>query len=127
MRELTHIPPPAGLRTPPLSYAVRTGDLLYISGIGPLEADNSVPVGFATQMQLVLATLDKVLAQAGADRSRLVKVNVLLTREEDVKEMNRLYAAWYGPGPYPARTTAVVKALPLPEFLLEIEAVAALG
>lgn len=127
MRELTHIPPPAGVRAPPLSYAVRTGELLYISGIGPLDAENRVPEGFATQMQLVLKTLDAVLAQAGADRSRLVKVNVLLTREQDVREMNRLYAAWYGPGPYPARTTAVVKALPLPEFLLEIKGVAALG
>jgi enamine deaminase RidA (YjgF/YER057c/UK114 family) len=40
--------------------------------------------------------------------------------------MNRLYAEAFPPGHLPARTTCVVAALPVPEFLLEIECVAAL-
>ena len=45
--------------------------------------------------------------------------------DEDFKEMNRIYAAHFQAGRYPARTTAVT-ALPNPDFLLEIECVAAL-
>jgi enamine deaminase RidA (YjgF/YER057c/UK114 family) len=56
---------------------------------------------------------------------RVVKVNVYLTRREDFKEMNRIYAAHFQAGKYPARTTAITL-LPNPDFLLEIECVAAL-
>lgn len=123
-----HFPPAEPARMPPLSMAVRSGGLLFVSGIGPHDEHWQIAKDdFPAQMRAVLATLDRVLAEAGTDRSRLVKVNVLLTRAADVAEMNRLYAAWLGAPPYPARTTAVVSALPVPEFLLEIEAVAEAG
>jgi len=48
---------------------------------------------------------------------------VLLTRASDVAAMNALYASAFGPPPYPARTTCVVKALPNPAMLIEIECV----
>ena len=57
----------------------------------------------------------------------LVKVNMLLTRQADVAEMNRRYAEAFGPAPYPARTTCVVASLPDPRMLLEIECVAAVS
>ncbi|MDB5371043.1 MAG: putative translation initiation inhibitor, endoribonuclease [Roseomonas sp.] len=125
---LTHFPPHEPDRMPPLSLAVRVGDLLFVSGMGPFDAEWRIARDdFPAQMRAVLDWLDRVLAEAGTDRSRIVKTNVLLTREQDIPEMNRLYAAWFGGGPYPARTTAVVRALPVPDFLLEIECVAAVG
>jgi enamine deaminase RidA (YjgF/YER057c/UK114 family) len=125
---LTHYPPNEPDRMPPLSLAVRAGDLLFVSGAGPFDENWQIAKGdFPAQMRAVLADLDRTLARAGTDRSRIVKVNVLLTREEDIPVMNRLYAEWFGGAPYPARTTAVVKALPVPDFLLEIECVAAVG
>jgi enamine deaminase RidA (YjgF/YER057c/UK114 family) len=125
---LTHFPPDEPGRMPPLSLAVRAGDLLFVSGAGPFDQDWQIAKGdFSAQMRAVLAELDRTLARAGTDRSRLVKVNVLLVREDDIAEMNRLYAEWLGGPPFPARTTAVVKALPVPDFLLEIECVAAIG
>ncbi|MBC9208801.1 RidA family protein [Roseomonas aerophila] len=125
---ITHFPPPQPEKMPPLSLAVRVGDLLFVSGMGPFDEEWRIARDdFPAQMRTVLACLDKVLAEAGTDRSRIVKTNVLLTREQDIAEMNRLYAAWLGAPPYPARTTAVVKALPVPDFLLEIECVAAVG
>jgi enamine deaminase RidA (YjgF/YER057c/UK114 family) len=111
-----------------LSLAVRAGDLLFVSGAGPFDENWQIAKGdFPAQMRAVLADLDRTLARAGTDRSRIVKVNVLLTREEDIPAMNRIYAEWFGAPPYPARTTAVVKALPVADFLLEIECVAAVG
>jgi enamine deaminase RidA (YjgF/YER057c/UK114 family) len=44
---------------------------------------------------------------------------------EDGRPMNRLYAA-FPAAQRPARATCVVAALPAPEFLLEIDCVAAL-
>ena len=33
MAPIQHFPPPAGVKTPPLSFVTRTGDLLFVSGI----------------------------------------------------------------------------------------------
>jgi 2-iminobutanoate/2-iminopropanoate deaminase len=57
---------------------------------------------------------------------RVVKVTVFLVRREDYKEMNRIYAAHFSPGKYPARTTAILPTLPNPDFLLEIDCEAVL-
>jgi enamine deaminase RidA (YjgF/YER057c/UK114 family) len=129
MTGIHHIMPPVTGRTvPPLSYAARAGDLLFVSGLPGYEADGTIAKGdFARQFHCVIATLKGVLVEAGVDMRRIVKVNVLLTRVEDVVEMNRLYAEAFGPAPYPARTTSVVLALPRPELMLEIECVVYLG
>ena len=85
-----------------------------------------MPEDFEAQFANVVANFTGVLDQAGATMRHLVKVNVLLTRASDVATMNRLYAAAFGPAPYPARTTCVVQALPDPKMLIEIEGVAAM-
>ncbi|WP_376088980.1 RidA family protein [Roseomonas sp. CCTCC AB2023176] len=128
MREIVHVPPPPTSRAvPPLSYAARIGDLLFVSGLPGYDKEAQLAPDFPTQFGHVIRTLDGVLAHAGADRRRIVKANVYLVREEDVAEMNRLYAEAFGPAPYPARTTVVVRALPSPEMLIEIECVVALA
>ncbi|MBE9605182.1 RidA family protein [Acetobacteraceae bacterium H6797] len=126
---IEHIaPPPEARHYPPLSLAVKAGETLYVSGVAPYDAQGGLAKGdFSAQMKQVLANLDEVLRLSGASRDTVVKCNVLLTRPEDVAEMNRLYADFFGPAPYPARTTSVVLALPVPDFLLEIECVAILG
>lgn len=106
---------------PPLSLAVAHGGVLHVSGCGPVRADGTVPEGFAAQFALVLEHLDHALAAGGSRRSRVLKTTVWLTRAADLAEMNRLYAASFPPGARPARTTAVVTALPVASFLLEIE------
>jgi enamine deaminase RidA (YjgF/YER057c/UK114 family) len=124
---IKHFPPPAGVRAPPLSFAARTGDLLYISGIPGFDAQGGLPDGFEAQFANVVTNIRRVLDQAGGSFRNLVKVNVLLTRAADVATMNKLYAEAFGPAPYPARTTCVVVALPDPKMLIEIEGVAALS
>ncbi len=59
--------------------------------------------------------------------TRILKTSVLLVRATDVAEMSRLYAAAFPAGHLPARTTSVVAALPVPDFLLEIEAIVAVS
>jgi len=123
---IKHFPPPAGIKSPPLSFAARVGDLLFISGIPGFDANGALPDGFEAQFANVVTNIKRVLDEAGATLRDLVKVNVLLTRASDVATMNKLYAAAFGPTPYPARTTCVVQALPDPKMLIEIEGVASL-
>jgi len=125
MAGIKHFPPPSGIKAPPLSFAARTGDLLFISGIPGFDAQGSLPESFEVQFANVVTNIKRILTEAGSTMRDLVKVNVLLTRASDVAVMNELYASAFGPAPYPARTTCVVVALPNPAMLIEIEGVAA--
>jgi enamine deaminase RidA (YjgF/YER057c/UK114 family) len=126
MSAIKHFPPPPGVKAPPLSFAARVGDLLFISGIPGFDENGALPDTFEAQFGRVVKNLKRVLDGAGASLGDLVKVNVLLTRASDVATMNALYAGAFGPAPYPARTTCVVQALPDPKMMIEIEAVASL-
>ena len=124
---ITHFPPPPGIKSPPLSFAARSGDLLFISGIPGFDAEGNLPNKFEAQFANVVTKIKRILDEADATLRDLVKVNVLLTRASDVAAMNALYAGAFGPAPYPARTTCVVVALPNPAMLIEIEGVASLA
>lgn len=124
---IQHFAPPPGIKSPPLSFAARSGDLLFISGIPGFDAQGNLPDGFEAQFANVVTNIKRILDEAGATMRDLVKVNVLLTRAADVATMNALYAGAFGPAPYPARTTCVVVALPNPAMLIEIEGVASLA
>jgi enamine deaminase RidA (YjgF/YER057c/UK114 family) len=123
---IQHFPPPPHIKSPPLSFATRVGDLLFVSGIPGFDETGALPESFEAQFGFVVQNITRVLNEAGATFADLVKVNVLLTRASDVATMNALYAGAFGPPPYPARTTCVVQALPDPKMLIEIEAVASL-
>jgi double-stranded uracil-DNA glycosylase len=122
---IKHFPAPAGIKAPPLSFAARSGDHLFVSGIPGFDAQGNLPDTFEAQFANVVTNIKRILTEAGVTMRDLVKVNVLLTRASDVARMNELYASAFGPAPYPARTTCVVVALPNPAMLIEIECVAA--
>jgi len=127
MAPIQHFAPPAGIKAPPLSFATRVGDLLFVSGIPGFDDQGTLPDSFEAQFGFVVSNIKRVLDEAGATFRDLVKVNVLLIRASDVATMNALYASAFGPAPYPARTTCVVQALPNPKLLIEIECVASLA
>lgn len=124
MPAIDYFAPEGRVKTPPLSSAVRVGDLVFVSGTPGYRADGGMDDDFGLQFELTMAALQAVLARAGASLRSMVKVNILLTRTEDIAEMNRRYAEAFGPAPYPARTTCVVAALPDPRMRIEIECVA---
>src|ERR1700759_1515453 len=123
---IQHFAPPPHVKAPPLSFATRVGDLLFVSGIPGFDANGALPDGFEAQFANVVVNIKRVLDDAGATVRDVVKFNVLLTRAADVATMNKLYAEAFGPAPYPAGTTCVVQALPDPKMLIEIEGVAQL-
>ena len=90
----SHHPP--DIKAPPLSFAARVGDLLFISGIPGFDDEARLPDSFEAQFANVVTNIKRVLDEAGATFRDLVKVNVLLTRASDVATMNALYAAAFG-------------------------------
>lgn len=126
MTSIKHYLPPAGLKAPPLSFAVRAGDFLFVSGIPGFNDTGILAEGFEAQFLAVVSNLKRICAEAGADLRNICKANVLLTRQSDIEKMNELYAVAFGPPPFPARTTCVVQALPNPAMLIEIECIVAM-
>ena len=92
MAPIQHFAPPAGIKSPPLSFATRTGNLLFVSGIPGFDDNGVLADGFEAQFGFVVANIKRVLDEAGCTFRDLVKVNVLLTRASDVATMNALYA-----------------------------------
>ena len=97
---------------------------LYISGQVAVDKDGKTPDTFEAQVKLVFDNLGAVLASAGMTPKDLVKVNVFLLRPEDIPALRAARDAFQGET-RPASTLVVVSRLVRPEWLVEIEAVAA--
>jgi 2-iminobutanoate/2-iminopropanoate deaminase len=52
----SHFAAPAGVKTPPLSYAARTGDLLFVSGIPGFDEKGILPENFEAQFGFVVSS-----------------------------------------------------------------------
>jgi reactive intermediate/imine deaminase len=119
-----------GLNEPISHYtdAVRHGDLLFISGVAPLDAAGRLVGGddVAAQTRQVLANMGKVLAAAGAGFGDVLKVTVFLTDVADRAKINPVRQEFFGKS-RPASTLIGVAALAVPGMKVEIEAVAGLG
>jgi len=108
----------------PLSPAVKAGNLVFVSGTPAFYGDRQIAKGdFPAQMHQVMKNIQAVLAAAGSNLDKVVKVNVILVRKPDWEDMNRIYREYFKEGNFPARTTIVCD-LANPDFLLEIECVA---
>jgi 2-iminobutanoate/2-iminopropanoate deaminase len=106
----------------------RVGDLLFLSGQAAIDERGGI-VGasdFAAQLVQTMANIDRVLAAGGSDRSRIVKVTIYLT---DMANFPAIVEArrHYFTAPYPADTIVEVRALALPELMVEIDVVAVAG
>lgn len=112
----------------PLAGAIIHGDTIYVSGQVGFKPGTADLAGsdLARQARQTMANVDAVLAAAGSDRSRILKVGIYLKNvERDFAEMNRYYSEWLG-AHKPARTT-VRADMAFPEILVEIDCVAATG
>lgn len=120
------IVPPGAHTAGPYSPAIRAGDFLFVSGQIPIGPDGElVRGGIEEETRACLENLRAVLAAAGADFSRLVKVTIYLTDMGDFAAVNRIYSEYFDLTP-PARACVQVGALPK-GARIEIEAVAYLG
>jgi 2-iminobutanoate/2-iminopropanoate deaminase len=117
---------PAPFQGAPYSQAIKTGELVFVSGQLALKPGDTALSGGTIEEQTtqVLANLGAILEEAGTSFDRLVKTTVFLQNLDDFQGMNAVYATVVGDRP-PARSTVEVARLPS-GALVEIEAVALL-
>ena len=97
---------------------------LFTSGTPGLALDGSLPADIAGQAELAWRHIAAMLERAGMDVHDLVKVTHYLRRAADIPAYVEVRARFLGDA-RPASMLLVVGELVRPEFLLEIEAVAA--
>ena len=104
-----------------LSEAVIHNDTVYLCG----QVADELKAGIQSQTREVLANIDKMLARAGTDKSKLLSATVYLQSIADYQAMNALWDAWTAPDAAPARTCIGGVALFSPDALVEITVTAA--
>ena len=124
---LTLLTPKSVHPTVGYSHAARIGDLLFVSGqVSKNESDEIVGVGDAEkQTEIVYENLKRVLEESGSGLDLIGKITVFTTSRDHRPAISRVRERVFGPiGHFPASTFVVVSGLALPEWLVEIEAIA---
>jgi 2-iminobutanoate/2-iminopropanoate deaminase len=124
---IRHMPGTVAAPFGPYSHAVEVPEgsrLLYISGEVGVLPDGTVPEGIEAQAKACWRNITAILADAGMGVGNLVKITTYLVRPEDVAAAGAARAKHFGDA-RPGSATIIVKALVAPEWLIEIEAVAA--
>jgi len=76
------------------------------------------------QTEVILASIDRLLALAGTDKTKLLTTQIWIADINDFAEMNAAWDAWVAEGHAPARWTGEAK-LAKPGFKVEIIVMAA--
>ena len=106
---------------PRMSQAVVHGQTVYLAG---QVADQAKGKSVSEQTREILATVDRLLAEAGSDRTRILSATIYLAAIGTFAEMNAEWDAWIPAGHAPARATVEAK-LAAPAYTVEIACIAA--
>ncbi|MDQ2962837.1 MAG: RidA family protein [Pseudomonadota bacterium] len=93
---------------------------LYLAGL----AADDLAADVTVQAQQVLAHIDRLLAEAGSDKTKILAATVYLADMNDYAAMNTVWEAWVAPGQAPARATVQAKPA-APGYKIEIQIIAA--
>ena len=125
-----HIPlSPTDIRAPfaPYSHGVQVlagQQLVFCSGQLGIGVDGTIPPDCAGQARLCFANIKSILREAGLGLEHIVRVNAYVSGREHLADYmavrNTLFSA-----PLPASTLMIVAGFARPEFVVEIEAIAA--
>lgn len=107
--------------------ATKFGDLIFVSGQTGTNIGGLVEGGIREQTQQVFANVETVLKAAGATMADVMKITTFLVRENDYKIYAEERLKAFPANAQPASSTVIVKALARPGFLVEVEAIAAIG
>ena len=99
----------------------RASGLCWLAGVVAEDAKADV----AGQARSVLSQIDRLLAEAGSDKTKIVSATIYLPSMSDFAAMNAVWEAWVPAGQTPARATVEAK-LANADYRIEIQVVAAL-
>jgi 2-iminobutanoate/2-iminopropanoate deaminase len=110
----------------PYSQAVKSGNLIFVSGQVPVNpATGKIADDITAQTRQALDNLKAVLAAGGATLANVMKTTVFLKNLDDFAVMNDIYREYFPKDP-PARSTIEVSRIPRGSSI-EIEAIAITG
>lgn len=125
--------PDAPAPMPVFSQGVRKGNILQVSGQGSVDPASGEFVftgDVKAQTTRVLQNIEAILQAGGGSIDDVLMFRVYLTTRDDFAAMNEAYAEFVSTrtpsGVLPSRTT-VFTGLPLPDMLVEIDALAVLS
>ncbi|MCX5769225.1 MAG: Rid family detoxifying hydrolase [Candidatus Hydrogenedentes bacterium] len=110
----------------PYSHAVAAGNLLFVSGQGPVAPDGTgLRRGtLREEARQTLSNLKAILEDAGSSLEHVLKVNAYLADMDDFAAFNEVYKEYFREN-FPARTCIQAGRLPF-DIKVEVEAVALL-
>lgn len=103
------------------SDVVAHADTVYL-----VEVPQTPGADVATQTREVLASVERLLAQAGSDKTRLLQATIYLPEMSDYDAMNAVWHDWVPAGSAPVRA-CVAAQLANPGYRVEVVVVAARG
>ena len=108
----------------PYSQAVETGNMIFTSGVIPVDPKTGEISGndAAEQAEQAFNNLKALLEESGSGMDRVVKTTVFIKNMDDFSRINEVYARHFFK-PYPSRSCVEVARLPK-DVLIEVEAVA---
>ena len=100
--------------------------LVFCAGQVAADVDGEVlpPDDFGAQAKMVMQNLKNALAAGGAKLSDVTKVTIYICNPHDVPKARGILFDYFGKHP-PGSTLCILRGLANPNFLLEIEAIAA--
>jgi enamine deaminase RidA (YjgF/YER057c/UK114 family) len=107
---------------PRMSQAVIHGGVAYLAG---QVANNAKGQSVTAQTKDILAAIDRLLKEAGTDKSKLLAAQIWLTDMATFADMNAVWDGWVAAGHTPARATVQSPALAAPGYDVEIMVTAA--
>ena len=107
--------------------AIKLGNMVWVSGVLPFNADGSIPEGLEAQVHAAFQGLKQVLDAAGARLDDIVELVSYHVGFPEGAEVIGAVKAQYIASPFPAWTAVGVTALAMPAARLEIKAVASIG
>ena len=112
MKKEAYVSPDGAPAVGPYSPAVGSGDLVFVSGQIPLDAEGKIE-GYTPKEQAhkALENLRATLGAAGLALDAVVKTTIFLHDMDDFAAVNEVYAEFFTE-PYPARSTVQVARLP---------------
>ena len=106
---------------PRMSQAVVHGHTIYLAG---QVADKTAGKSVGEQTKEILDSIDRLLAEAGSDKTHILSATIYLTDIGTFAEMNAIWDAWVVKGHTPARATVEAR-LAAPPYRVEIACIAA--
>jgi 2-iminobutanoate/2-iminopropanoate deaminase len=98
----------------PYSQAIRKGNCFFVSGqVGINPATGNLDTSsITTETKLAMENIRAILASSHLTMNDIASTTIYLTNLADFKTVNETYAKFFGEGPFPARSTVQVAALP---------------